>query len=302
MIDIRVRSQIPDEELQAKVGKILTPSDLNVVLTGPCTVRKPNGELMCVYLPGAIPEWIADATYATLHSLKRFQTTNRGHASGTPRVREHAGTRTYTKPIASAIIGAFDARQPYPYCRLTAWTGQEFERYRDLWPLFEVIAWEFKAHAPERFANQMRMVERTQPEWVIAGTPFTTVTVNNTYPTGVHTDAGDLPEGFGNLAVLRYGEYRGGLFTFPRYRVGIDMQHRDVLICDVHEWHGNTAMELLSEDAERISVVCYYRRDAHKCGTAADEAQRALLYQHRHEEGAQAAQAAAEVAATVSDE
>lgn len=187
-------------------------------------------------------------------------------------------------PLACAWIGE------RPHQRIAA-EGDRLA-YDDFWT----------AAAPERFANQMRMVERTQPEWVIAGTPFTTVTVNNTYPTGVHTDAGDLPEGFGNLAVLRYGEYRGGLFTFPRYRVGIDMQHRDVLICDVHEWHGNTAMELLSEDAERISVVCYYRRDAHKCGTAADEAQRALLYQHRHEEGAQAAQAAAEVAATVSDE
>jgi hypothetical protein len=290
MIDIRVRTQIPEEELQEKIGKILTEDDFNVLLKRATTVRKPDGSLMCVYLPGAIPEDVAAASYDTLHSLKRFQTTNRGLASGTPRVRGFRGSRTYTKPIASSIIGAFDAKQPYPYCRLTAWTGAEFDRYRGLWPLFEVIADAFKAHVPERFAAQMRMVERTRPEWVIEGTPFTTVTVNNTYPTGVHKDAGDLREGFGNLAVLRRGEYTGGVFTFPRYRVGVDMQDRDVLICDVHEWHGNTKLELKDPTAERISVVCYYRQDVHKCRSPEEEAERAANYQHRHQEGVEAAQ------------
>jgi len=281
VIDIRVRTQIPQSELDAKIGRILTEDDYNILLTRATTVRKPDGQLMCVYLPGIIPQSVMAQSYETLHGFKKFQTTNRGLASGTPRVRQYSGGRTYTKPIASSIVGAFDAKRPYPYCRLTAWTGQEMEQYRGLWPLFQVIADAFKKHVPDRYGVQMAMVEKTQPEWVIKGTPFTTVTINNTYPTGVHTDAGDLPQGFGNLAVLRYGDYSGGIFTFPRYRVGVDMKHGDVLLMDVHEWHGNTQLQLHSDDAERISIVCYYRADVHKCGTFADEAKKALEYEHQ---------------------
>jgi hypothetical protein len=101
--------------------------------------------------------------------------------------------------------------------------------------------------------------------------------VNNTYPTGVHTDSGDLEEGFSNLSCLRRGDYSGGIFVFPEYRVGFDMQDGDVLLMDAHQWHGNTRMELHSEDAERISIVCYYRTDMAKCGTAEEEAQRAFM-------------------------
>ena len=105
--------------------------------------------------------------------------------------------------------------------------------------------------------------------------PWTTVTVNNTYPTGVHKDQGDLDEGFSNLAVLRRGDYAGGHLTFPRYRVAVNMQDGDLILMDAHEWHGNTQMRLDSEDAERISVVLYYRTNMITCGTAEEEIEHA---------------------------
>jgi len=148
---------------------------------------------------------------------------------------------------------------------------------------------------------QRRFAQDTHPEWMIGGTVFTTVTVNNTWPTAVHTDKGDLETGFSNLAVLRRGDYRGGIFTFPRYRIGFDTHDGDLLLMDAHEYHGNTAIECstcgqllngyhecaedvqrsqaqsghgLPEPVERISVVAYYRTKMHTCGTATDEAER----------------------------
>jgi hypothetical protein len=278
VIDIRVRSRISKEELEEKKGKILTDDDYNVLVTGPTRVFSPEGQLLAVYRPGGLPKELLAEKYDTLHSLKSLQTNNRGLASGSVRVAREGSKRSSAKPVASAIIGSYDAKMPKMYCRLTAWTGAELEKWEDLLPLFQVIGTHFKEQVPDRYAVQMAKVMETKPEWVVPGTPFTTITVNNTYPTGVHTDSGDLEEGFSNLSCLRRGDYSGGIFVFPEYRVGFDMQDGDVLLMDAHQWHGNTRMELHSDDAERISIVCYYRTDMAKCGTAAEEADRAAVF------------------------
>jgi hypothetical protein len=121
---------------------------------------------------------------------------------------------------------------------------------------------------------------------VVQGTPFTTVTVNNTYSTGVHIDAGDLPQGFGTLAVARKGEYTGGLFTMAKFRVAVDLQHGDLLLMDPHEWHGNTDMrcphqpEPLAKPCplgcERVSVVMYARTKVADCGSYDEETAKAI--------------------------
>lgn len=266
MIEARLRTQISEDELAEKAGKIVTPDDFNLVLTGPAKLRKPDGGVLCVYLPGVLREALGNA-YETLHELRTATTGNRGLASGTRRLQHGDQKRSYAKNVASAIIGAIDPGGIYKFCRLTAWTGQNLDAWTEMRPVFEQIAAHFREHVPERYAAQLAYVNATRPEWVIPGTPFTTVTVNNTYPTGVHQDAGDLEEGFSTLAVCRRGDYTGGLITFPRYRVGVDMRDGDLLLMDAHEFHGNTAIEKQSDDAERISVVSYYRTKMAKCGT-----------------------------------
>jgi hypothetical protein len=249
VLEIRLRNKISKDELEEKKGKILTEEDHNVTLTQPTAVYKPDGKLLCKYLPATFAaDWL-DGFYNVLSSLKAYQTDNRGLAGGSGRTNSWDSealkpTRTRGVPVSSAIIGAFDAKPPFQYCRLTAWTGKENEQFRSLYPLFQAIGARFAEEVPDRFAAQMKQVARTPEEWVIEGTPFSTITVNNTYPTGVHTDKGDLDEGFSTLTVLRRGSYRGALLTFPEYRVAVDMQDGDLLLMDAHEWHGNTAMFL----------------------------------------------------------
>lgn len=243
--EIRIKTRIHHDELQEKIGKILTPDDLNLMPRGPVRVYKPDGKLLLHYLPGAFSHERMAEFYDTLHSLKSMETTNRGLASGTERYGKYAdGGFTYSKPVASAIIGAFDAKPPKQYCRLTAWSGKETEQFAGLFPLFQDIGRFFQKCVPDRYAAQMEFVGRTADDWVIPGTPFTTITVNNTYPTGVHTDKGDLDAGFSTLVVLRRGQYSGGWLTFPEYRIGVDMQDGDLLLMDAHEWHGNVTLNL----------------------------------------------------------
>ncbi len=273
MMEIRLRSKIPKEELDEKLGRIITEKDVNVILTNPCKVLKPNGDPLLIYLPKAIPEDIAEKSYEILHSIQAVSD-NRGMASGSKRVQR--GKTSRANNIKSSVIGYFDPyKNWHPFCRTTAWTGKHAEEFADLIPMFQACADNFEEHVPERFAVQKRRCESTKQEWVIGETPYTTITVNNTYPTGVHKDAGDLESGFSNLACLRRGDYGGGILTFPEFRVGVDMQDRDLVLMDAHEWHGNTELDLKSPDAERISLVLYYRTNMLQCGTAEEEIDKA---------------------------
>lgn len=290
---LRVRSKIAPEALEGVKGKVLSDTSFDVLLTGATDVYDPKGQLLAKYLPGALlGDTLLEDTYDVLHGLKSLETTNRGLASGTERVKGFAeSTRTYSESVPSAIIGSFDAKPPKNYCRLTAWSGREVEQFSELFPLFERIGAVFAEQVPDRFETQMSFIKETHPDWVIPRTPFTTITVNNSYPTGVHTDKGDLVEGFSNLAVLRRGSYRGGIFVFPEYRVGVDMKHGDLLLMDAHQYHGNTAMycEVCADrmgpggsrnhdetcGTERISIVSYFRTAMTKCSSAEEEALRA---------------------------
>lgn len=286
MIEARLRTRIPSAELESKVGKVLGPEDYNMLITGPAKLLKPNGQPLCIYLPGALTTH-ADmpGIYDTFHSLRSTRTENRGAASGSRRVKSGSGNKSRALPVPSAIIGAFDNSGHQKYCRLTAWTGQNLPQWEALQPFLQGVADQFRTHLPERYAVQMHEVQSTYPEWVVPGTPFTTVTVNNTYPTGVHQDAGDLEAGFSTLACLRKGTYSGGHFVFPKYRIALDMRHGDLCLIDAHEYHGNTAIVCACGErrngmcdrcgAERISVVSYFRQNMTKCGSYPQEAAKA---------------------------
>lgn len=285
MMDVRVRTVIPEDELRQKVGKILTESDYNLLLTGRTTVRKPDGSLLCIYVPAALSHGAVDQAYPPLRSLKSYVSDNRGDASGTQRVRREGDKRTRTKRVASAMIGNFDPVGPKKYCRHSSWTIRNPEKWAAMHPLFQEMGEVMHRYVPDRYAKQLEHVRRTDPEWIIAGTPFTTITVNNTYPTGVHTDRGDLETGFSTLAVLRSPapySYSGGVLVFPKFRLGVDMKHGDMMLMDAHEFHGNTMLHHVQEGAERISIVAYYRTALEGCGTADEELAKAHEY---HESG-----------------
>lgn len=288
MIEVRLRNKLDEASLAPKIGKILTKNDVDIVLNGPCRLLKPDGSPLCVYLPGAISEELREATVPTLQMLKGSYTNNRGMASGGERI-SGPSNRSYARQVDSAIVGSWEATGPKQFCRLTAWTGREMDNYRALFPLFGRIAELLGEHVPDRYAAQVEQARQTNPAWLVQGTPFTTITINNTYPTGVHTDKGDLDAGFSTLAVFRTGEFEGGWLCFPEYKVGVDLRDRDVILMDAHEWHGNTQFSpeperkpngaLIGDPGfERISVVCYYRTNMVKCGSFQDEVERRRIY------------------------
>src|SRR6266705_3309277 len=110
------------------------------------------------------------------------------------------------------LRGGLIRRHLYSYT--AALGGQPQLRHLPEWetlrPLLMAVAAHLQAHVPDRYAAQLAEADRTDPAWVVPGTPFTTVTVNNTWPTGVHTDKGDLDAGFSTITCLRQGPYTCG--------------------------------------------------------------------------------------------
>jgi len=51
--ELRLRSKISQEALKPMLGKIVTESEIDVMLVGPSKVLLPDGRLLCRYIPGA---------------------------------------------------------------------------------------------------------------------------------------------------------------------------------------------------------------------------------------------------------
>jgi len=288
MMEYRVRTKRSDEWVEKYKGAQVADVMVNLVINGECRILKPDGKPLAVFLPGAAKD-LSETMFPEFSRI-RMRTDNRGYASGSTRVKRNPNdTRSRTIPVMSSVIGYMDPSKAKPVCRLTAFNAREVERWDKLQPTFKRIGELLRDNVPERYQAQMDVVNRTNPDWIIKDTPFTTITVNNTYPTGIHTDKGDLDEGYSTLAVFRRGFYTGGWLTFPQYGVAADMQDGDVLLMDAHEWHGNTPMicqcrEKLRDPGhycspglkehpgkyvspERVSIVSYYRTQMEKCET-----------------------------------
>lgn len=158
--------------------------------------------------------------------------------------------------VNSGIMGYYEKFRGLP-CRMTSYTKQHEQQFIDGIPFIQEINKKFRELVPDKYYTQLERAQNT--DFVIADTAFSTFTINKNFQTGIHKDAGDFKEGFGNLSVLEKGDYTGGYTVFPQYGIGVDVREGDFLAMDVHEWHANTPIKLLNKEAERISIICYLR-------------------------------------------
>lgn len=286
MIRVTVNSRVPEAAVAARYGVNCTDEDYDVLLTGDCSVFRPDGQCMAVLRRGAIEPALAEAAYPELHWLRRHKSDNRGVYAGQAERTTNVladGTKSRTtrsRAVASSVIGYFDSYPRIPFCRQTAFLVHEAKRWQHVLPLVQQVGSVFQAEPAlrNRYEAQLAAIQRTTPEFCIPGSPFTTITVNNCVAAACHQDAGDFKAGFGVLGVLRRGRYRGGVLVFPQYRVAVDLQDRDLLFFNPHEWHSNTPLEGDGPQGEpeaggweRISLVFYHREGMLKCGTLAEE-------------------------------
>jgi hypothetical protein len=276
------RKAMVNEQVEALVGTHAKPEHIALRAERDVAVFKPDGGHLLTLRREAVSLNAVEQAYPFLHGLRKQTTRNRGDYGGLGREQpvRKSGKRsntTETPPIRSAVVGSFDRYPRMPFCRQCALSAADPEAWGACLPLIQEVARIFENDAPARYQAQLSQARETHPAYVIPGTPFTTLTVNNTVAGAYHRDAGDYKPGFGVMLVLRRGSYSGAELVLPAFGVGVDLCDRDVILFDVHEVHGNTPISgegEPTEDHERISVVFYYRNNMIECLSPAEELER----------------------------
>lgn len=276
---LRLKNTMPKGAEHLK-GVFLTDNDYDAVIDYDCDAYDVNGNLLFMYRKNAVDLAVLKLGYESFKDSIQL-TDGRGIASGSShkRIRKDGSVSNITvgNKVYSGNVGYMDANAMVHYCRKTAFARDYFDKFTAGTPFVQAVDKLYAELCPAHYKKQIAIATGTNRNYRIADTAFTTVTVNRNFATAVHKDAGDYPEGFGNLCVYREGNYSGAYFCLPEYRVAIDMQNGDILFADVHRWHGNTPFRDCSDNYLRIAFVMYYREYMYKCKQPAEELQRVKM-------------------------
>jgi len=265
-----VSKQYTDEEMISKYQNTYVKSkQIKSIIRCDTDVYTDTGELLLRFRKKKLSqEYINDYYDALAEFTVAHPTTNRGNTSGCE--DKHISTNDKK---CSSIMGYFDRwgpKQKYslknmgiklsslPEVRETFFNATRPEDYKKTIPLVTEIDKMYKCLMPNNYAKQYKKARQTR--FRIGKTSFTTVTTNINFRTTIHRDKGDDEEGFGNLSVIERGEYTGGETCYPQYGVGVDVREGDILLMNVHEWHGNLPTKKKNLDVSRMSIVCYLRK------------------------------------------
>ena len=190
---------------------------------------------------------------------------------------------SYANVVFSGIAGWFDRYPRIPYGRATAYTQHSYDKFKLSFPFLQTLDRGFAELLPTRHAAQREAANKIDPAFLVPETVFTTITVNKTFRTAAHRDAGDFSNGLSNLLVLsNNGNYTGGYLILPEVRIAVNVRPGDLLLVNNHEYiHGNTPIELQDDVAERISLVCYLREKMLELGSKEYEDHRFNYVEYR---------------------
>lgn len=283
---ITLRKALKDSEVEKLKTQYINEDHFDMLINYDCDCYDAAGKLIARFRKKALP----------METLKLGVESFQGSISGSNNRGDSAGGYFFdtkkdgtvsnarmSKTVESGIVGALEAGGLNPFCRLTAFSAEYFEKYNAGIPFVKAVDNLYKELAPENWKIQREYARATNRNYVIGDTAFSTVTVNKNFRTAVHVDAGDLEKGFGNLIVYREGNWTGGYFCLPQYRVAFDLDNTDVLFVDVHKFHANTPFyhpetkqEMIDwpDSCLRISFVLYYREEMIKCASPTNELKR----------------------------
>lgn len=184
------------------------------------------------------------------------------------------GKMKFGNQFFGSIAGYMDRTVMMPFCRRTQYTRDDLIKFNLSIPYIKEVSDNYKILTPKQYDIQKEYVKGTNKNYVICDTVFTTVTINKDWQTAVHKDSGDLEKGFGNLSCYKTKGINGGYFVLPQWRIAFDLNNCDLLLVDVHQWHGNTPITKATEQDERISFVMYYRKNMIRCLSPTEELER----------------------------
>ncbi len=310
---IYVSKVMSDKEISDKEGEYFNQDTYHTILDEDTDVyRKEDGKLLLKLRKNCINQEICKNAVDSLRDAAKKKHENRGASAGVldrDKMANYIGEfvnpgkfRTRFKSSVSGkfskqatsnlspsnIIGFYDKpdrnlKGKGAPCRLTAFNRDYPELWEKTLPFLKRCDEMFKELTPGPYQLQYNRANETS-NFAIEGTAFSTVTINYSWRTALHRDAGDFQDGFGNLIVLEDhenpNEYEGCYTGFPQYGVAVNVRQGDFVAMDVHEWHCNTEFYALDEQVggkwnktelkngwyyNRLSVVCYLRENMLRC-------------------------------------
>jgi len=262
---MKVNKKVSDEQMEKIKDTNITESMIDTIINKDIEIYKEDGTLLLKFIKGALKN--GDSFYNNIKPfIVKYKSNNRGSVSGSKKkgIKNNPDTNTMIlgymdkwSPMQKYIFKKLNFK-PSVNVRQTMYNMDEPEKYKKIVPFIQQIDKLYKKNIPKQYNKQRKKADETP--FKIENTAFTTVTVNLNFKTMIHKDKGDDDEGFGNLTVIKKGNYEGGETCFPQYGIGVNVQDGDILFMDVHEWHGNLPLKNKSKDAERMSVICYLRK------------------------------------------
>ena len=266
---------------------------------------KENGDILFVFVKGAIKKENIPNYINAIKSNAKTKTKNRGTASGVAVVNKFPkdavslckedGSDTTNKRLVSVrykradgsvcgrcqsnavrcgCAGYFDAVAGLP-CRMVGWSTNNPKRHNLLEELCEEIGNAHKENEPKSYAFQL---SKSHKDYLMGDSPYSTLTLNYDFRTACHIDRGDLKNSLSTLTILEEIEdnYSGCYLGLPEYKIALNVKSGDTLIFDAHEFHANTEMKVLSDKLPindltgesfggRISIVAYLRNRISEC-------------------------------------
>ena len=295
---LEVKKIMTDEEIKKREGDFFREKDFQEIINENCDVFYRDGKrkvILARFRKNVIPDTLSSIALEELEESSKKKHDNRGAAAGAldldllPKYvnRNHMVKRSkyvirgyeslkngnmvsqiIGNRVSSNIIGFYDKPdrnlgKGAPQCRLTQFNKNHMEKFQRVTPFLEAINRQFKKLMPREHKKQLERARKT--DFVIGDTAFSTVTINHNWRTALHCDSGDFKQGFGNLVVCERGKYSGGYTGFPQFGVAFNVRQGDFLAMDVHQWHGNTALQGKKDKYARMSVVCYLREKMLRC-------------------------------------
>ena len=268
---IHVKKECTDEEMEVRKNTLINPADINLIITEDTDVYAENNKLLLKFRKKKINKKCIDEFYDNVIDFaKKSYSTNRGSVSASNKKNVLENPKVFSNVIG--FMDNFSPKQKYLLkqqgktvkynvreCRFNS----EFpDKYARLLCFIQEIDKLYKRLVPDCYKKQY--TKATQTFFRIPKTSFTTITTNVNFQTSIHKDKGDDSDGFGNLSVIEHGKYAGAETCFPQYGIGVDVRTGDILFMDVHEWHANLPLVKKTDDAIRLSVVCYLRYNVWK--------------------------------------
>ena len=308
----KLNKKISDKIISEKEGEYFSSDDLELIIDEDADVYTDDNELLFKLRKKVIPESVCKKAVISFKDFSKKKHENRGASAGIlnrNKMSNYIGTfinpgKFRTKFVSSIsgieskqatsnlspsnIAGFYDRpdrnlKGKGSPCRLTAFNRD----FPDLWenslPFIKHCDLQFKKLVPDKYKKQRERADLTK-SFCINNTSFSTITLNYSWQTALHRDAGDYKEGFGNLIVLEDhtnpNTYSGCYTCFPQYKIGINVRQGDFLAMNVHEWHCNTPLIPMNKTIlgkwnqteinnlwylNRLSVVCYLRDNMIRC-------------------------------------